>query len=848
MDKFFHTLKSRLARRVGLYVILASTLLSLFTSGLQVYSEFKREKNGVYSVLNQIEKTHLSSIAARVWVFDEVELAATLNNLLELPAIQYVAVFEESKLISSVGNDVEKNAVNRNFPLIYKANNVNNQLGYLVVKASLTEVYQNVIDRAALIIVSNLVKTFIVAIFILFIFYKLITRHVLDISNYLMNKQTFSSSSRELLSLDRSDRKDDELVQLVDAINKMQKNINQQFDEIDRQKQHLSQTLNSIGDAVITTDIKGDVVRMNPVAEKLTGMSDKDAQGQSIKSVFRIINASTGEEIETPIDKVMKTGEVVYLSNHTTLLSKNGEQYQIVDSASPIKDEHGKIFGMVLVFNDITEQYKLRQESKINERKYRILATIAPVGIFYTDVKGSCLYVNDKWSEISGLSLRDAMGNGWVKGIYSKDVDKVTKAWNNFTEKGIPYKLEYRFQQGDNIKWVFGLALAEEDINGKTIGYVATITDITDRKKAEHALSHSQKMEALGKLTGGIAHDYNNMLGVIIGYAELLKDALVSQPALVGFVDEIYEAGNRGAKLTGKLLSFSRQRPADFEIVNLNTILIGQKNMLEKTLTVSIKLILDLDDHLCAIKVDSNDLENAVVNLCINAAHAMKGNGELIIKTNNTYVDEQKYASLCITDNGCGMDVEEREKIFDPFYTTKGELGTGLGLSQVYGFTERSSAVIRVESEVGEHTSFTILFPCHTDSSIVEDKDKEHVVNTTQKGHETILVVDDELPLLGLCTEILKSHGYRVFSAESGEKAIEILKEESVDLLFSDVVMPGMTGYELAVIVQEKYPDVKIQMASGFTGEQHINDEDNNLLRKPYSMEILLNKVRELLD
>ena len=851
MEKFFHTLKSRLARRIGLYVILASTILSIFTSGFQIYAEFKREETGVYNILDQIEKTHLQNIAARVWVLDSFELENSLSNLLELSSIQYVAVYEEDKILVSVGNDIEKNAVNRDFPLIYRANNVNNVVGHLVVKASLDEIYQNVFDRAVFIILSNLIKTFIVAIFILFIFYKLVTRHLSDISSFLLDKHSLTETQN--LTLDRNDRKGDELDQLVDTINNMQKNLNQQFDEINQQKQHLSQTLNSIGDAVISTDVKGNVVRMNPVAERLTGISNEDAAGQTIKSVFPIINATTNEEIENPIEKVMQNGEIVHLSNHTTLVSKNGVQYQIADSAAPIKNEHGKILGMVLVFNDVTEQYKLREEAKLNARKYRTLATVAPVGLFYTDVQGHCLYVNEKWSQTAGMSLRDAMGEGWTKAIHPEDVDKVTYAWNQLSEKGIPFKLEYRFEHGKNIRWVLGQTLAEQDSNGKIIGYVGTITDITERKIAEEALSRSQKMDALGKLTGGIAHDYNNMLGVILGYAELLKDKVQDEPVLVGFVDQIYDAGHRGAKLTRKLLSFSRQRTTDSEILNINTILLGEQNMLVKTLTVSIKLTLELEENIWMINVDSSDLENAVLNLCINASHAMAGNGELILKTENINIEGKKFVCLSICDTGCGLDAEEKEKIFDPFYTTKGDGGTGLGLSQVYGFVERSGGMITVESEVGVGTLFTILFPAiiFNDETSVDKEDKDTGIDN-QQGNETILVVDDELPLLALCTEILTKNRYRVISAESGKKALEILEKESVDLLLSDVVMPGMNGYELAAIVQNKYPNIKIQMASGFTGEENKhNNNDNlhkNILHKPYRIDGLLTKVRELLD
>ncbi len=849
MNNFFRTIDSPLARRIGIYVILASTVLSFFTSGLQIYTEYSREKNAVYDVFQQIEKTQLTSIASRVWVLDSDELNITLKNLLELSAVRYVAVYEEDELLMSVGNTDAGNIVERKFPLTYTANNKENNIGSLVVKASLDKVYQHVLDRAVLILLSNFVKTLIVAVFILFIFYKLVTRHISEISNFLSNEQSLSGD--EVLSLSRSDRKEDELDFLVDAINKMKRSLSQQFDKINSQRLHLSQTLNSIGDAVITTDVKGKVVRMNPVAERLTGYSNKEAIGLSIRSVFPIIDVGTGKEIQNPIDKVMKTGNTVYLSNEATLRSKSGDEYHIADSAAPIKDKDENILGMVLVFNDITEQYKLQKEVAFNQKKYKILATMAPVGLFYTDMKGNCLYVNDTWCDIAGMKFTEALGTGWASAIYAGDQEKVFSAWNDFVNNDTDFKLEYRFQNGSEIRWVLGQALAEEDINGNIIGYVGTVTDITERKIIEHALHRSQKMDALGKLTGGIAHDYNNMLGVILGYAELLKAKLDDDPVLQDYIHEIYEAGNRGAKLTGKLLSFSRQRMTDSEVVDLNDIINSEQNMLEKTLTVNIHLIFDLEENIWPIKVDSGDLENVIVNLCINASHAMDGKGDLEIKTRNIFIDDKKYVSLTITDNGCGISEEEKEKIFDPFFTTKGDLGTGLGLSQVYGFVERAGGEIKIDSEVGVGTSFSLMFPSVIDVNLEENKQDDHPEVKHQHGSETILVVDDEVPLLSLCSEILSGNGYNVFTAESGAQALEILEQESINLLLSDVVMPNMNGYELAAIVEEKYPEIKIQMASGYTGE---NSEDHknshlheNILHKPYRIGSLLKRVRELL-
>ena len=850
MNNFFKTINSNLARKIGLYVILASTLLSFLTSGFQIYSEYKRERNGVYEDLQQIQKAHLSSIAARVWVLDVDELKDTLNNLLELSSIRYVAVFEGEEFIASAGDDVGRNIIIRTHPLLYKANNKSYNIGSLIVKASLDEVYQNVFNRAFLIISSNLVKTIFIAFFILFIFYHLVTRHLSDISKFLLNKHSLSNT--DILNLNRKSRQNDELDLLVDNINGMQVKIKEQFNEIYQQQENLSQTLNSIGDAVIATDIEGNITRMNPVAEKLTGWLLDAAMGESINAVFPIINADTGKKIENPIEKVIRTGNVVYLSNHTTLISKNGKEIQISDSAAPIKDESGNILGMVLAFNDVTEQYELRKLAKLNEKKYKMLATVAPVGLFYTDLEGKCLYVNQKWREITGLSSDEALGDGWIKAIHEEDKNMVSSEWNKIAENESEFMLEYRFKNNDKINWVLGQALANEDEDGKINGFVGTITDITDRKMAEQALNRTQKMDALGKLTGGVAHDYNNMLGVILGYAELLQEKIHDDKDLSGYVHEIYEAGSRGAKLTKKLLSFSRQGETISEIIDINSVIVDEQNMLEKTLTVSIKMNLDLSDDLGLVKVDRGDLENAIVNLCINARDAMEAHGDLIIKTSNVNLDDVEYVSLSISDTGCGITNADQEKIFDPFYTTKGDLGTGLGLSQVYGFVERSGGKVKIESKVGKGTCIYILFPRCTGANLSNEIVEGSAIVESYAGNESILVVDDELPLLDLAVETLSCQGYIVFSANNGSDALEILEKESIDLLFSDVIMPNMNGYELAKIVQEQYPNIKIQLASGFTdGQNKINKDDSlhkHLIHKPYRLSDLLKRVRELLD
>ncbi len=852
-------MKNRIARQLIFYTILFSSVITLIITAIQLFNEFQLDVKGIHQKLEQIDISHKESITNSAWLSDRNQLQLILDGITELPDIVYSTVnLKDEEDIESghiTKGDIIEKSLNLNF--YYNEKNIN--IGKFVVVASLTDVYNRLINRLWVILLSNAIKTFFVALFIYFIFSQLVTRHLVKISEFAEGLNLLSDN--KLLTLNRTAEKTNEFDTLVNSINNMQHRLNTQATELNQQKQYLSQTLNSIGDAVITTDTAGNVTRLNPVAERLTGWSSADACGKSVKMVFSIVNSSTQKPIENPIEKVLSTGETVFLSNHTMLISKDGSKYQIADSAAPILQEKGPLLGMVLVFNDVTEQYRLRQKIISSEKRYQTLAKVAPVGIYYTDRNGHCLYVNEKWSELTGISAEDAMGDGWIKGLHPDDREYIFAEWEKSTHLNIPFQLEYRFQHAEGSHWVFGQALAEYDENNNIIGYVGTITDITDRKNTESALRRAQKMDALGKLTGGIAHDYNNMLGVVLGYTELLQNSLGDQPKLLKYAREIQHAGERGSKLTRKLLAFSRQKASNASPLDLNQSIRNEQHMLEKTLTARIKLVLELEDELWTVKLDNSDLEDAILNLSINASHAIEGNGRLTIDTMNLHIADVEaqtagisagdYVMLSMTDTGSGIDESVRDKIFDPFFSTKGEQGTGLGLSQVYGFVERSGGTIKVHSEAGQGTCIEMYFPRlladPTDSKKPSARQK-----TDLQGTENILLVDDEPALLSLAEEILTQQGYTTYLANSARQALETLDRHPVDLIVSDVIMPEMDGYELAAIVQQKYPGIKIQLASGFSDERHKNNTcenlHQNLLYKPYTSDALLQQIRKLLD
>ena len=400
------------------------------------------------------------------------------------------------------------------------------------------------------------------------------------------------------------------------------------------------------------------------------------------------------------------------------------------------------------------------------------------------------------------------------------------------------------------------------DANGQLTGYRGVDKDVTAQKEMNDLLMRTQKMDALGKLTGGIAHDFNNMLGVIIGYAELLQNNLSVDDKSNKYVHQIYNAADRAKKLTAKLLAFSRKESFNATETDINQLLREDQHMLEKTLTARIRLRYELEVDLWPVCLDRSTLQDAILNISINAMHAITDNGRFTIATQNISLDAEdvsqldikqgEYVALSFTDTGAGMDEATRLKVFDPFFTTKGESGIGLGLSQVYGFVQQSGGAIHVSSQPGKGTKIVVYLP-HCFSSAVGDP----VLKTADSswdysGDETILVVDDEEALCGLAEEILIKHGYKVLCAENGKQALEILKTDSVDLLFSDVIMPGMDGYELASRVKKNYPDIIIQMASGFSNKRHESEFNEKLhqqrLLKPYRSKMLLRRIRELLD
>jgi signal transduction histidine kinase/ActR/RegA family two-component response regulator len=391
------------------------------------------------------------------------------------------------------------------------------------------------------------------------------------------------------------------------------------------------------------------------------------------------------------------------------------------------------------------------------------------------------------------------------------------------------------------------------------------VAEMASRAQAEGQVRQLQKMEAVGQLTGGIAHDFNNMLAVILSALNLMQRKLARGETDIGqFVDAATDATRRAADLTGRLLAFARQQPLNPQVIDANRLISGMSDLLRRTLGEAIEIETVLAGGLWRTTVDTSQLENAVVNLAVNARDAMNGNGRLTIETANCHLDDDyaathhevpagQYVLVAVTDTGAGMSPETAARAFDPFFTTKeAGKGTGLGLSQVFGFVKQSGGHVKIYSELGQGTTVKIYLPRHFGE---EDRPREvtQAPRAEKRPDETILVVEDDDRVRKMSVAALRELGYEVVVASSAAEAlVKLDAQPGIDLMFTDIVMPGMNGRQLADEALKRRPDLKLIFTTGFTRNAVVHngvlDHGVNFLAKPFSVERLALKIREVLD
>ncbi len=409
---------------------------------------------------------------------------------------------------------------------------------------------------------------------------------------------------------------------------------------------------------------------------------------------------------------------------------------------------------------------------------------------------------------------------------------------------------------------VIGCPVRDQD--GRITSMVEVREDITEKISIEEQLHHSQKMDAVGRLAGGVAHDFNNMLSIIIGFAELSRGCMDTGNPLTENINEILYAARRSADLTRHLLAFARKQPVAPKILDLNLVIENSRKMLQRLVGEDIDIRFVPSDTVWTVFMDPSQVDQILTNLAVNARDAITGPGTIVIETRNILIDGAYckthvyakpglYVMIRFSDNGKGMDEETRSRVFEPFFTTKplGE-GTGLGLSTVFGIIKQNHGMINVYSEPGHGTTFRLYLPQHRDS--LKDDTEDEITSLYPRGHETLLVVEDEKKILKLCKHLLRDLGYRVFCFSSPGKAVRYLENHPVPfaLLLSDVVMPGMNGDELRIHVERKRPGIRTVFMSGYThnviAQRGVLPHEADFIEKPFTTFELATKIRTVLD
>jgi two-component system cell cycle sensor histidine kinase/response regulator CckA len=617
------------------------------------------------------------------------------------------------------------------------------------------------------------------------------------------------------------------------------------------------------GIALIDND--GKFIYINPAFTNITGYTLEDifsgrgwfhTASPFLEYRQEIINSRKRDSIHKCIEKIF------------SIICKNGEIKQV--ECKPTLLDDGRI---VVILSDITERKRAEDALRESEEKHRSIIASIEDGYFEVNLAGNFTFLSDSLCRMLGYSKDELIGMNNRRYTDQEDAKKLYHAFHKVYGTGEPIKgfgCEVITKDGTKLFTEVSVSLMK-DSKGQSIGFRGIARDVTERKRAEEEkatlqeeLRQSQKMEAIGVLAGGIAHDFNNLLTVISGYSQLSLLELKGEDPLRGSIEEIKAAADRATSLTRQLLAFGRRQVLDMRVLDLNTIIRDMEKMLRRVIGEDIELVTFLADDLGRVKTDQGWIEQVIMNLAVNARDAMPSGGKFIIETVNAELDETcarshaavkpgRYVKLCVNDTGRGMTTEVREHLFEPFFTTKEKgKGTGLGLSTVYGIIKQSGGNIWVYSEPGLGTTFNIYLPRIDEPH--EETGEKVTRGELLRGGETILVVEDEEEVRRLAVRILERQGYKILEASCVNDALMLCKEhkEPIHMILTDVVMPGMSGRQLAEQLVPLHPQMKVLYMSGYTNHaiaQHgILEDGVNYIQKPFTIGGLTRKMREVLD
>ena len=608
----------------------------------------------------------------------------------------------------------------------------------------------------------------------------------------------------------------------------------------------------SSGEAIIGKTLDGIVTSWNAAAEHMFGYTESEMVGRSIM----VLIPETLRAAERALLERIRRGERVDAAD-TQRLRKDGTRIDVALSVSPIRDPAGVVVGASSIKREITERKRALQELARREERYRALVTATTSVVCTSDPAGRFAEPQASWEEYTGQTWDQHRGFGWADAVHPDDRVPVQAAWARARDLGSVFEAEVRIwcraERGYRHCVVRGAPVA--GVDGEVREWIGTLTDAEDRWRVEERLRHAERLESVGRLAGGIAHEANNQMTVVLGAATFLLRRVRDEEDRED-IEHIRRAAERTAAITRQLLAFSRRQVMQPQIVDLNAVVTALEPIMRRALGENSRLVLRLAPDLGRVTADPGQLDQVLLNLTFNARDAMPEGGVLTIETADVVLDDAvppgPYARLTVSDTGEGMDETTLRHVFEPFFTTKpvGQ-GTGLGLSTVYGIVNQSGGFVSVRSAPGRGTTFEIHLP-------QTDPVPAHAAEAAPKpgavASETILIVEDESVVREILGRVLQAQGYTVLQAADGAAALELALrlQAPPSLVIADVVMPGMSGGQLAARLAERWPDVPVLFTSGYTGFEAVSrgllEEGRDFIQKPLEPDTLAERIRGILD
>jgi len=632
----------------------------------------------------------------------------------------------------------------------------------------------------------------------------------------------------------------------------------------------LSTTLDNLHDAVISTDKNGIINYLNPNAELLIGALKERVSGQSIENVLNIRNQITLKEIPDRHAFIFDDAKVIERNQPLVLISTSGQQRIVTLTTTATLDAEEFINGYVVVIRDITESFNAEKSKRLMAAALESLEDAVIIAEVDSEHKSPIIVsVNEAFHKITGYSAEASIGRSFSFLDGEKTDRCMLELAQRSLENGCSFEgenIQYRKNEKEfTAHWTISPVSNDTDQSSQL---VFVLRDISKIRALEDNIRQSQKIEAIGRLAGGIAHDFNNLLSVINSYSELLSLKIGEDSPMAKYVQNIRTAGQRGASLVSQLMTFSRRERSSPVVIDLVEVTEETETMLRPIIREDIDLITDLPTSIHPVKADPGQIEQILVNLCVNARDAMPEGGTITIKVRNHEIEDKdlaetdstdymipgQYVLITVDDTGTGIEENDMKHLFEPFFTTKDiGKGTGLGLSTVYGIMKQYGGYIDVSSVKNQGSRFSLYFP-----AVVEEKAEPASIthdtpSSIQRGSETILLVEDDETFADCISGLLSLHGYIVHSASDGSDAIERYRSQAgtIKVLIADIVLPKVSGREVATRFIEANPDLKVIFMTGYDDELdnfYNFPAESIIMQKPFSLNSILSKVRELLD